>query len=112
MRARALFPPTRSKIARANSRGFSTECADQNRLDQLVRSNRADRRIIAAAVYLADHCLASLDRVLDSHRKIVLGGTYDTGLQCDSSDLDRDQLPVVNRWSSLDPKSTRRNVEN
>ena len=76
---------------------FSTKCADQDRLYQLVRSNRADRRIIAAAVYLADHRLACLDRVADPHREIVLRDTYDEGLQCGISDLDRDRLPIINR---------------
>src|SRR5258708_36740127 len=75
--------------------GLSTKGADQNRLDQLARSNSADRRIIAAAINLTDHCFASFDRIVDPHREIGLRGTYDEGLQRDASNLYRDRLCIL-----------------
>ena len=91
---------------------FSTKCADQDRLYQLVRSNRADRRIIATAIDLPDHRLTSLKRVVDPDREIALRRTCDQGPQGDISHLDRDRLPVTDRRPSTDPESTRRNVKN
>jgi hypothetical protein len=87
--------------------GISTKSADQNRLDQLARSNSADRQIITAAINLADHRFASFDRIVDPHGEIDLRGTYNEGLQRNASNLYRDRLSIFNGRSPLNPESAR-----
>src|SRR5260370_8205753 len=58
--------------------GLSTKGADQNRLDQLARSNTADRRIIAAAINLTHHCFAIFARIVAPTRNTHLISTNAT----------------------------------